>query len=78
MRLFVFFASLISFVWVIADEKEFVADVWINGGSELEIQRTNSRTIYFPSWNETVADLRMGEGYFLALQLDDRFDPKDD
>ena len=71
---------LIVFVFIgtsaFASDNEVKEEVWIDGDSFYKsIRHTKKSTIYFKEWSGYVDQFLKDENYYVALQLDDQFDP---
>ncbi|MEQ8626579.1 serine hydrolase [Ekhidna sp.] len=71
---------LIVFVFIgtsaFASDNEVKEEVWIDGDSFYKsIRHTKKSTIYFKKWSGYVDQFLKDENYYVALQLDDQFDP---
>ncbi|WP_420317519.1 serine hydrolase domain-containing protein [Ekhidna sp.] len=61
---------------VIASENEAKEEVWIDGDTFYKsIRHKKQSTIYFGKWSNYVSQFLEDDNYFVALQLDQQFDP---
>ncbi|WP_425393053.1 serine hydrolase domain-containing protein [Ekhidna sp.] len=66
---------------ILASDNETREEVWIDGDSFYKsVRHKKKSTIYFGEWSSYAAQFLEDKNYYVALQLDDRFDPlpKDD
>ncbi len=75
MRLFIYYIGIVLFVSANATENDWSTGIWINGDDYEEASNAMNQTIYFPNWDREIEKLRKEGDRFLAIQLDDRFDP---
>lgn len=76
MKLYLLSIFTLMYTWVFAIDAEIHEGVWIDGDSFYKsIKHKKKSTIYFSDWSSYIDQFLKDDNYYVALQLDDRFDP---
>ena len=76
MRDYLLIVFVLFGTFVFASDDEVKEEVWLDGDSFYKsIRHKKKSTIYFREWSGYVDQFLKDENYYVALQLDDRFNP---
>ncbi len=79
MKLYLLSIFTLMYTWVFAIDAEITEGVWIDGDSFYKsIKHKKKSTIYFSDWSSYIDQFLKDDNYYVALQLDNRFDPLPD